>query len=180
MRAHAVNIAKRKAAEMLARAGIPITTSERERIEVTDFGLNDLERIGLQLLTYVNTKRVCAKELVLFPNQTCPEHAHPPVNGVLGKEETFRCRWGEVYLFVPGESRFQPDDKFPRGYEMFYSARHGTVLKPGDQFTIWPGVPHWFQAGSDGAIVSEFSTQSTDEFDIFNDPHIQRTPIIEP
>src|SRR5688572_14514205 len=94
--------ARTRAAEMLARAGLVITPEERERIEVADFGLGEPERTGLQLLTYVNTDRYCAKELVLFPGQICPEHRHPPVAGQPGKEETFRCRWGEVRLHVEG------------------------------------------------------------------------------
>ena len=39
----------------------------------------DLERTGLQLVTYVNTERCCAKEMVLFAGQTCPEHRHTPL-----------------------------------------------------------------------------------------------------
>lgn len=39
----------------------------------------DLERTGLQLVTYVNTERCCAKEMVLFAGQTCPEHRHMPL-----------------------------------------------------------------------------------------------------
>jgi len=35
---------------------------------------------------------------------------------------------------------------------------------------------HWFQAGPEGAIISEFSTQSHDETDIFTDPDIIRVP----
>ena len=39
---------------------------------------------------------------------------------------------------------------------------------------------HWFQAGSGGAVVSEFSSPSHDEFDIFTDPRIGRfTQIVE-
>jgi D-lyxose ketol-isomerase len=49
-------------------------------------------------------------------------------------------------------------------------------LKPGDQYTLEPDTPHWFQAGPEGAIVSEFSTRSTDEADIFTDPRIKRAP----
>lgn len=41
---------------------------------------------------YVNTDRVCAKEMVLFPHQACPEHRHIGMDGAPGKEETFRCR----------------------------------------------------------------------------------------
>ncbi|MFL5665945.1 MAG: D-lyxose/D-mannose family sugar isomerase, partial [Ktedonobacteraceae bacterium] len=33
---------------------------------------------------------------------------------------------------------------------------------------------HWFQAGDEGAIVSEFSSPSYDEFDQFIDPRIYR------
>ena len=139
---------------MLAEAGIVLTPAEREAIEVADFGLGDLENYGLQVVVYVNTDRVCAKELVLFPNQTCPEHRHPPVDGEPGKEETFRCRAGEVVLWVDG---------------------HGEMtLRPGDQFTIMPDTLHWFRAGDKGAIVTEFSTHSRDEADIFTDPRIVR------
>jgi len=146
--------ARERAAAMLADAGIVLTAAEREEIEVADFGLGRLEEIGLQVVVYVNTERVCAKELVLFPGQTCPEHRHPPVGGDPGKEETFRCRSGSVHLHVEG---------------------HGDVLlMPGDQFTIAPDTLHWFRAGGEGAVVSEFSTRSRDETDVFTDPRIVR------
>jgi D-lyxose ketol-isomerase len=146
--------ARQRAAAMLAEAGIVLTPAEREGIEVADFGLGRLEEIGLQLVVYVNTERVCAKELVLFPRQTCPEHRHPPVDGDAGKEETFRCRRGSVHLHVGDAPEI--------------------VLAPGEQFTIPPDTLHWFQAGDDGAVVSEFSTRSRDESDVFSDPRIVR------
>jgi D-lyxose ketol-isomerase len=146
--------ARERAAAMLADAGIVLRDEERRTLEVADFGLGELEETGLQLLVYVNTERVCAKELVLFPNQRCPEHRHPPVDGEPGKEETFRCRTGSVVLWVDG---------------------HGEMtLRPGDQFTIMPDTLHWFRAGDEGAIVTEFSTRSRDETDIFTDPRIVR------
>jgi len=139
---------------MLADAGVVLTQAERDDIEVADFGLGRVEEIGLQLVVYVNTQRVCAKELVLFPHQTCPEHRHPPVAGEPGKEETFRCRTGTVHLHVDGHDEI--------------------VLRPGEQFTIMPDTLHWFQAGPAGAVVSEFSTRSRDETDVFTDPAIVR------
>jgi D-lyxose ketol-isomerase len=45
---------------------------------------------------------------------------------------------------------------------------------------MMPGTWHWFQAGPEGAIVSEFSTRSTDEADRFTDPRIARAPEICP
>ena len=82
------------AAEQLAAAGIALTEAERDAIEVADFGLSRLREQGLIVLVYVNTDRYCAKELVLYPGQACPEHRHPPFDGNPGKEETFRCRRG--------------------------------------------------------------------------------------
>lgn len=163
---------------MLDKACIMLTQVEAENIEIADFGLNDLDRTGLELITYINTDRVCAKELVMFANQTCPEHRHPPVQGEAGKEETFRCRWGEVYLYVPGKPTEYPHCQPPSGDEQHYSVFHEIALKPGEQYTLAPATLHWFQAGSTGAIVSEFSTTSRDEFDIFTDPRIIREPKI--
>jgi len=41
-----------------------------------------------------------------------------------------------------------------------------------------PNTLHWFQAGPEGAVISEFSTRSRDEADIFSDPDIKRIPEI--
>ena len=163
---------------MLKAAGIVITPEEKARFEVADFGLNDLEATGLEVLTYVNTARCCAKEIVMFPRQTCPEHWHPSIDGVPGKEETFRCRWGTVFLYVPGAPEASPACLPPRGTAPYYTVRHEICLQLGDQYTLNPDTPHWFQAGLEGAIVSEFSTRSTDEADRFSDPRIARMPVI--
>src|SRR5436309_1022503 len=91
---------QRRAAASLRAAGITLLPEDESRIEIADFGLDDFERRGLALLVYINTDRYCAKELVLLPNQTCPQHRHPPVGPDPGKMETFRCRAGSVRLFV--------------------------------------------------------------------------------
>jgi D-lyxose ketol-isomerase len=145
------------AAERLEAAGIALTDAERGSIEVADFGLSRLREIGLQLLVYVNAGRYCAKELVLSPGQTCPEHRHPPFDGTPGKEETFRCRTGLVHLHVAGEE---------------------IALQPGQQYTIPPDTLHSFQAGPEGVVVSEFSSTSRDDLDVFTDPAVQRTTVV--
>jgi D-lyxose ketol-isomerase len=167
--------AQRFAAERLAEAGIVLTDEERRAIEVADLGLGRLRETGVQLLVYVNTDRCCAKELVLYPRQTCPEHRHPPFDGTPGKEETFRCRSGLVYLYVEGEPTRDPACTPPPGR---YTVAHEIVLRPGDQHTIPPNTLHWFQAGPEGAVVSEFSSPSRDELDVFSDPEIRRATIV--
>ena len=166
-----------KALEYFEKASIVLTDKEKENIEVADFGLGKVNEIGLQLVVYINTDRVCAKEMVILPHQTCPEHKHIPTANMSGKEETFRCRYGEVYLYVEGDkntdvikAKLPPTD---------ITVFHEIVLKPGEQYTIMPETLHWFQAGKDGAVVSEFSTRSTDETDVFTDKAIIREAKIE-
>src|SRR3989449_9371514 len=142
--------ARERAAAMLAEAGIVLTPHEREQIEIADFGLDRLDDVGLQIVVYVNTDRVCAKELVLFPHQRCPEHRHPPFDDQPGKEETFRVRRGAVHLHVEGAGDI--------------------VLGPGEQSTIPPNTLHSFEAGDEGAIVSQVSTTSRDGPDGLTDP----------
>lgn len=169
-----------QAAAMFHKGGIYIKDEEKERIEIADFNLSEFEQTGLGVLIYVNTDRCCAKELAMWPRQTCPQHRHPPVDGKPGKEETFRCRWGTVYLYVPGEATAEPGAKPPAGREDTYDVWHEMVLQPGDQYTLAPDTWHWFQSGDEGAVVSEFSTRSTDEHDVFTDEEIQRaTKIVD-
>ena len=145
------------AAAELEAAGVALADAERARIEVADFGLSRLREQGLMLLVYVNTDRYCAKELVMYPGQTCPEHRHPPFDGTPGKEETFRCRRGSVTLRVAGEE---------------------IPLSPGEQFTIPPDTLHSFTAGPEGAVISEFSSTSRDELDVFTDPNVRRATVV--
>ncbi len=165
------------ALEYFEKAGIVLTEAEKNSVEVADFGKNDVNKVGLQLVVYINTDRVCAKEMVLLPGQTCPEHKHIPSAVADGKEETFRCRYGEVYLYVAGEKNTEAIKATvpPSDVTVF----HEVVLKPGEQYTIWPETLHWFQAGPEGAVISEFSTRSTDETDVFTDPGIVRATVIE-
>jgi D-lyxose ketol-isomerase len=178
MKRSEIRKAQERAALMLQACKIEITAQEKENIEVADLGLNELEIQGLELITYVNTDRYCAKELLLFSRQTCPEHLHPPIGTDPGKMETFRCRWGKVFLYVEGEPAKQIQATVPIGSEPYYTVFHEIELSPGEQYTIHPGIKHWFQAGDDGAVVSEFSSTSRDEFDIFTDIRIARLPIV--
>ncbi len=164
----------KKCFDYLDKVKIVLTDEEKNRIEIADFGLGRIREIGLQILTYVNTDRVCAKELILLPEQICPEHRHPKVDGKSGKEETFRCRWGRVYLYIPGKTADKPKGKVPEDKKKCFTVWNEIVLNPGQQHTLKEDTLHWFQAGTDGAVVSEFSTKSMDEKDIFTDKEIKR------
>jgi D-lyxose ketol-isomerase len=165
---------QKQCSDLIEKAGIVLTPEEKKRIEIADFGLGTFAETGLGVLVYVNTSRVCAKELAMLPRQTCPEHRHPTVSGRPGKEETFRCRAGSVSLYVPGAPTSDPTARPPASRARCYTVFHEVRLLPGQQYTLQPDTLHWFQAGPEGAVVSEFSTTSTDEADVFTDPEIQR------
>ena len=167
------NAAQKRAAAMIRQAGIIITDAEADRIEVADFGLSNPDREGVQVLTLVQTERISIKVLVMFPNQTEPEHWHPPVGDDPGKEETIRVIAGKLYFYVPG------DDTFEQGFIVdgkndCYTMRNELVMKPCDLLTLAPGEKHWFQAREEGAVMYSFSTVARDALDQFTDPNIER------
>lgn len=160
---------------MLAANKIVLTPEEEKKIEITDFGLGNLENEGLQIVVYENNESYCAKELVLLPNQVCSEHKHPHRGNQPGKMETFRCLFGQVWLFVEGETLNETNRFLKNVDSNYFKAGKSIHLLPGDQYTIQPDTFHWFVSGEKGAIVSEFSTPSDDATDIFRNPSIVRT-----
>ena len=170
--------AQQRAARMMRNAGIQIMDDEVEKIEVVDFGLSQLSREGVQVFTMVNTDRLAAKVLVLFPNQTEPEHWHPKVGNDPGKQETIRHIWGDLRFYVDGPDTLKEGFVVP-GKDEVYRLRHEIVLKPGDQLTFEPYEKHWFQGGPRGAVLYSFSTTVRDGLDGFTDPVIQRVTEVE-
>jgi D-lyxose ketol-isomerase len=97
--------AQERAARIIAWSGIRITEEETNKIDVVDFGLGHLDAEGIQVLTLVQTERISVKVLVLMPNQTEPEHWHPPVGDDPGKEETIRVVCGTVSFMFRARTR---------------------------------------------------------------------------
>ncbi|CUH96694.1 D-lyxose ketol-isomerase [Propionispora sp. 2/2-37] len=162
---------------MFEKAHIVLTNKEKRKMEYTDFGMGNVYEEGMEIVIYINTDRYCAKDLVLLPHQTCLEHRHPTrPDGTPGKMETFRCRYGKVFLYVEGEATEAIQGKVPEKNKQWYTVMHEIVLNPGEQYTIQPNTRHWFQAGAEGAIVSEFSSPSDDATDIYTNPYMKRTP----
>ena len=79
-------------------------------------------------------------------------------------------------MYVDGEPTENIKAKLPTTKT---TVRHEVVLNPGEQYTIMPYTKHWFQAGEEGAVISEFSTRSTDETDCFTDERLVRATVIE-
>lgn len=68
--------------------------------------------------------------------------------------------------------------RVPNGSEAHYTVFHEIEFSPSQQCTIPSDTLNWFQVGDEGAIVSEFSSTSREEFEMFTDPRIRRIPQI--
>lgn len=169
--------AQERAAALMDAAGVRLAPGEHQAIAVADFGLGRLEVEGAQILTIVETDRIAAKVIALLGGQTLPEHWHPPVGDDPGKEETLRVIRGPLYLYTPGPDTLA-QGAIPPGKEACYTVRHEQVLDAGDTVTLPPGLPHWFQAGPEGAVLYSFSTTARDILDGFTDPDIVRQTVI--
>ncbi|WP_242157303.1 D-lyxose/D-mannose family sugar isomerase [Aestuariivivens sediminis] len=166
-----------EALKMIEDAGLFLTPQDKLKITAVDFGLSDIRKEGIQILTMFETDRIAGKILVLLPNQTEPEHWHPTVGDDAGKEEIIRAISGELYFYIPGEDNMK-HGFIVDGKENCYTLRNEIVLKPGEQLVLPAGTKHWFQAGKAGAIMYSFSTKVTDLLDQFTDKSIIRDTVI--
>jgi hypothetical protein len=80
-------------------------------------------------------------------------------------------------LYVAGEANCIPQTQGLGSHAEYLRVSHEIILLPGEQYTLAPDTFHWFRAGAEGAVVSEFSSPSTDGNDIFTDPRIKRLPV---
>ncbi len=165
--------ARTRAAGFIRRAGFALRDEEAASIECADFGLGNPAAEGAQILTLVQSPRVAAKLIVLFPGQSLPEHWHPPVGEDPGKEETIRVFWGSLFIGMPGEGT-AIRAAIPRDKEAFYTCRNERLLIPGEQCFLPPGTRHWFQGGPEGVVAGSFSSVARDILDRFTDPGVVR------
>lgn len=164
---------KEAAAELLRKSGVPVGEEEYGRIEVVDFGLDNVPVEGLQLLTMYETDRMAGRILIMTPKQTEPEHWHPPFGDNPGKQEIIRALWGTVRFYLPGPDTMK-EGFLVEGKEDLYTMRNEKILGPGATLILEPGSKHWFQAGPEGAVFYSFSTMVKDGADGFTDPKVKR------
>ena len=127
---------RNKVRDLVARANLLIPKSSR--IEVSHhYGLEKFYKFGLSMIVIIN-KSYCKKYLFLFKKQIHPEQFHKK------KKETFLILFGKIELNIT-----------------FNKKKKQMIMKPGEVFTIEPGMIHGFKALSlTGAVIEEISTES--------------------
>ena len=167
---------RREYVDLLRRSGFPITDSEGEAMEISDFGLGNLRSEGFAFIDILRSARLRITLIALLPNQTLPQHVHPPYEGEQGKEETIRVLSGHTKAYIKGDAT-TPDLLIPTGKGSFYTARQEIGLNPGEQHTVPPGIVHWFQGGPEGSVNICFQNRVDEAKNRFWDPQSFGCPI---
>ena len=167
---------QREYVDLLTHSGFPITDAELKAMAVNDFGLGNLHVEGFGFIDILRSARLRITLIALLPNQTLPQHVHPPYEGEQGKEETIRCLAGQTKVYIRGKAS-NPDMLIPAGKDPFYTARQEIVLNPGEQYTVPPGIEHWFQGGPDGSVNICFQNRVDENQNRFWDPKSSGCPI---
>lgn len=168
--------AKQEAEGLIHKSGFVLSEQEQQDLAVNDMGLGDIRAEGLVFVDILRSARLRITLLVLLPNQTLPQHVHPPYETEIGKEETLRVLYGQTRLYVPGPEN-NPQVLIPSGKEAYYTARHEILINKGGQYTVDPNIEHWFQGGPDGAVNLTFQNRVDETKNIFNDPRSLGCPI---
>jgi len=167
---------QREYLDLLCRSGFLISGTEREAMAISDFGLGNLLSEGFAFIDILRSARLRITLIALLPNQTLPQHVHPPYEGEQGKEETLRVLSGQTKVYIKGKAT-DPDLLIPAGKDPFYTARQQACLNPGEQYTVSPGIEHWFQGGPEGSVSICFQNRVDETKNLFRDPQSFGCPI---
>jgi D-lyxose ketol-isomerase len=167
---------RREYVDLLRRSEFPITDAEWEAMEISDFGLGNLRSEGFAFIDTLRSARLRITLIALLPNQALPQHMHPPYEGEQGKEETIRVLSGQTKVYIKGNTT-APGLLIPAGKDQFYTARQEIRLNPGEQYTVPPGIEHWFQGGPKGSVNICFQNRVDENKNRFWDPQSLGCPI---
>lgn len=165
-----------RATEMIETAGFALTEAERRSLAVDDFGLGNVAVEGFVFTDLFRSSKVRFTLFVLLPEQTLPEHYHPSYDEETGKEETLRVLFGETRIYIPGTVN-NDAMHIPSGKSDFYTARHEVRLAQGEQYTLEPPIPHWFQGGRSGSVNITIQNRVDETRNVFTDPDSTGCPI---
>ena len=165
-----------KAKALIKRSGLFITEQEWRQFAINDFGLGNIFCEGFQFIDILRSERLRITVIVFLPNQTIPQHVHPSYRNEPGKEETLRVLYGRTQVFVEGPQN-SDDTSIPANKEAYYTVNHKIVLDAGQQYTVPPGIKHWFQAGPEGSVNLVFQNRVDETQNIFDDPNSLGCPI---
>ncbi|MBC7286571.1 MAG: D-lyxose/D-mannose family sugar isomerase [Armatimonadetes bacterium] len=158
--------------------------------DITDFGSDDFEHIGLVLFTIRNgnarapekyAKPYCEKIIIVREGQVCPDHHHRSK-----MEDIINRGGGNLILRLQnaspaGELLDTPVTVSMDGRRVTLAAGCEVRLRPGESITLPPFLHHrfWGEEGTGTVLCGEVSTVNDDETDNVFIPEVPRFARIE-
>lgn len=154
--------------------------------DITDFGSNDFDRIGLINFNLRNgvpgaaRKAYCEKIIIVGEQQVTPLHTHRQK-----REDIINRGGGDLVLELRNSQDFTINDEpvtaVIDGFARQVPAGGKVVLKPGESIFLEPGTFHLFygRRGGSRVLVGEVSSVNDDETDNLFAEGNPRFPSIE-
>lgn len=145
--------------DMMAFYGVPWTDNLEKNFWGIDFGLGDMENVGMGGIFWHNDAEYgyFGHEIYLLPGQMILEHWHVKTDHP-AKHETWRVNHGWAYNFSIGEATANPP-VLPASQAGFISVQNFTVQKEDMVLSLKElESPHFLMAGDEGAIITEYGT----------------------
>ncbi len=143
---------------------------------ISDFNLNQFMTAGMAGIFWIINMdhKFTGVEMFLLPGQSIPEHWHVATENASAKFESGHVRYGSITLFTEGSPLPDVEDRIPYFQRDIVKARKEQVLNAGDVgFTEKKEERHWFIAGQEGAIITEYASAHDGEGVRFTDPTIK-------
>lgn len=146
--------------------------------DVTDFGLNQFDDLGLVLVNLCEEVEYCEKLMYARKGQITPQHYHKK------KKEDIICRTGElsIQLWKDGTTATTDGSLTVKKNGEWIAIQSGEIVtvNAGERLTIDQKVWHAFWPSSDECIIGEVSTANDDLNDnFFSNQDIGRYPEID-
>jgi len=156
--------------------GYPVSENLRENMWVSDFGLGNFVEVGMAGMFWVRNQvdNYSALEMIMLPGQMVPQHQHLKTPIAAPKMESWHVRYGSIYTYGEGTPTSPMKAKIPALEAPYVTVKHEKILNVGEVTGITKAYQlHWMEAGSEGAIITEYSTFHDGNAVKFTDPHIK-------
>jgi D-lyxose ketol-isomerase len=162
--------------ELMATFNYPIVDRlNGEEFWVADFNLKNFVEVGMAGIFWIINpeQKYTGVEMFLLPGQSIPEHWHVATKDASPKFESCHVRYGSITLFTEGEEAPGVEKRIPIYQRKIAKARKEKILTAGEiGFAEKEGEKHWFKAGPEGAIMTEYATVHDGAGVRFTDPSI--------